>query len=181
MIHAWGFEYKTVAFVWVKQNRKSDGLFWGMGYWTRANAEICVLATKGHPHRANPGVHQVILSHIEQHSKKPDEVYEKYAAGTISREEYIKQKSEADVKLAENDKAIQCGHERMQQLDSEQSCSDKRLDAVSREIKVNGLLTYELAHAFVEAIYVHDHDGIEIVWKFKDIFEETVNDSSSLR
>ncbi|CAK7024531.1 MAG: hypothetical protein EUB_02277 [Eubacterium sp.] len=108
-------------------------------------------------------------------------LYEKYAAGTISREEYIKQKSEADVKLAENDKAIQCGHERMQQLDSEQSCSDKRLDAVSREIKVNGLLTYELAHAFVEAIYVHDHDGIEIAWKFKDIFEETVNVSSSLR
>lgn len=30
VIHAWGFEYKTVAFVWIKQNRKSDSLFWGM-------------------------------------------------------------------------------------------------------------------------------------------------------
>ena len=73
LIRKWGFTYKTVAFVWVKQNRISDSLFWGMGYWTRANAELCILATKGHPKRAHTGVHQVIMSHIEQHSKKPDE------------------------------------------------------------------------------------------------------------
>ena len=77
VIQAWGFEYKTVAFVWIKQNRKSDSLFWGMGYWTRANAELCVLATKGHPKRANTGVHQVIVTHIEEHSKKPNEARER--------------------------------------------------------------------------------------------------------
>ena len=58
----------------MKQNRKSNDLFVGMGYWTRANAEICVLATHGHPKRVNAGVRQIILSHIEEHSKKPDEV-----------------------------------------------------------------------------------------------------------
>lgn len=73
VIKAWGFQYKTVAFVWVKQNRKSDGLFWGMGYWTRANAELCILATRGHPKRQSRRVHQIIVSHIEQHNKKPDE------------------------------------------------------------------------------------------------------------
>ena len=73
MLKAWGFKYKTVAFTWVKQNRKSDGLFTGMGYWTRANAEICLLATRGHPKRINANVCQVILSHVEEHSKKPDE------------------------------------------------------------------------------------------------------------
>ena len=73
VLEAWGFEYKTTAFVWIKQNRVSDSLFWGMGYWTRANAELCILATKGHPKRASPGVHQVIMSHIEEHSKKPEE------------------------------------------------------------------------------------------------------------
>ncbi len=77
VLDAWGFEYKTVAFVWVKQNRKSDSLFWGMGYWTRANAELWILATKGHPKRANTGVHQVIMSHIEAHSKKPNEARER--------------------------------------------------------------------------------------------------------
>ena len=44
-----------------------------MGYWTRANAEICLLATRGHPKRAARDVKQVILSHVEEHSKKPDE------------------------------------------------------------------------------------------------------------
>ena len=73
VMRAWGFSYKTVAFVWIKQNRKSDSLFWGMGHWTRANAEFCMLATKGHPKRHSAGVHQVILSHIEEHSKKPEE------------------------------------------------------------------------------------------------------------
>lgn len=73
VLQAWGFSYKSIAFVWVKQNRKSDSLFWGMGYWTRANAELCILATKGSPKRAAKNVHQVIVSHIEEHSKKPDE------------------------------------------------------------------------------------------------------------
>ena len=77
VLAAWGFSYKTVAFVWVKQNRKNDDLFPGMGYWTRANAEICILATKGHPKRVDAGVRQVILSHIEEHSKKPDEARER--------------------------------------------------------------------------------------------------------
>lgn len=74
VIKAWGFEYKTVAFTWIKQNKKSDSLFWGMGRWTRANAEICLLATKGNPKRINAGVHSVVVSHIEEHSKKPQEV-----------------------------------------------------------------------------------------------------------
>lgn len=73
VLSAWGFKFKTIAFVWIKQNRKSDSLFWGMGYWTRANVEFCVLATKGKPKRMAKNVHQVIVSHIEEHSKKPDE------------------------------------------------------------------------------------------------------------
>lgn len=73
VLSAWGFKFKTIAFVWIKQNRKSNSLFWGMGYWTRANAEFCVLATKGKPKRMAKNVHQVIISHIEEHSKKPDE------------------------------------------------------------------------------------------------------------
>ena len=73
VMDAWGFTFKTVAFVWIKQCRKSDGLFTGMGYWTRANAEICLLATRGRPKRAARDVKQVILSHVERHSQKPEE------------------------------------------------------------------------------------------------------------
>lgn len=73
VMEAWGFTYKTVAFVWIKRNRQSDGVFWGLGYWTRSNAELCLLATRGHPRRQAKNVHQVIISPVEEHSKKPDE------------------------------------------------------------------------------------------------------------
>ena len=69
LIRAWGFRYRTVAFVWLKRNRKSPSWFYGMGYWTRSNAEICLLATKGKPKRQSAGVHQFLISPIEQHSK----------------------------------------------------------------------------------------------------------------
>lgn len=76
LINAWGFTYKTNAFTWIKQNKKSPSLFWGMGRWTRSNAEVCLLAVKGKPKRIDAGVHSVVMSPIQQHSKKPDEVRE---------------------------------------------------------------------------------------------------------
>ncbi len=73
LIEAWGFTYKSVAFVWLKKNKKADSWFYGLGFWTRGNAEICLLATKGHPKRQAANIHQFIISPIEAHSKKPDE------------------------------------------------------------------------------------------------------------
>ncbi len=73
VIQGWGFTYKTVAFTWVKRNKVADSYFWGMGSWTRANAELCLLATKGRPKRVDAGVHSIIDTPIERHSKKPDE------------------------------------------------------------------------------------------------------------
>ena len=96
LIRAWGFRYKTVAFVWLKRNRKSPSWFYGMGYWTRSNAEICLLATKGKPKRQSAGVHQFIISPIEQHSKKPDEARDKILAlmGNLPRVElFARQKT----------------------------------------------------------------------------------------
>ena len=80
LIRAWGFTYKSVAFVWLKKNRKADSWFYGLGFWTRANAEICLLATKGHPKRQAADIHQFIISPIEAHSKKPDETRDKIVA-----------------------------------------------------------------------------------------------------
>ena len=97
LIKAWGFMYKTCAFVWVKQNRKSVGLFTGMGYWTRSNAELCLLATKGQPKRINAGVHSVVMSPVELHSKKPDVVRQRIVelCGDLPRVElFARQKAE---------------------------------------------------------------------------------------
>ena len=77
LIRAWGFTYKTIAFLWLKKNKKSDSWFYGLGFWTRGNAEVCLLATKGHPKRRAANIHQFIISPVQEHSKKPDEVREK--------------------------------------------------------------------------------------------------------
>ena len=76
-IKRWQFEYKTVGFVWIKRNRKSPSWFWGLGFWTRANAEICLIATRGSPKRASKAVHSIVDTPIEAHSKKPDIVRER--------------------------------------------------------------------------------------------------------
>jgi N6-adenosine-specific RNA methylase IME4 len=73
LMKAWGFKYKTCAFSWVKMNKKKDTPFTGMGYYTRANNEICLLGTRGKPlKRASRKVKQIVMSPIREHSRKPD-------------------------------------------------------------------------------------------------------------
>lgn len=78
----WGFKFRTYAFVWIKTTRKSTvanletdpvKLFFGMGNWTRSNAEFCLLFTRGKMKRVDASVRQVILSPVRGHSQKPDE------------------------------------------------------------------------------------------------------------
>ena len=73
---AWGFTYKTATFVWVKKY-KSGGNFYGMGAYTRANAEVCLLGiTPGFKAKElvkSHSVHQIIESPVQAHSVKPDE------------------------------------------------------------------------------------------------------------
>ena len=74
VITSWGFIYKTVAFTWAKTNSKSMGMFTGMGYWTRGNPEMCLLATKGKPKRVSKAVKQLVISERREHSRKPDRI-----------------------------------------------------------------------------------------------------------
>jgi N6-adenosine-specific RNA methylase IME4 len=75
LIQAWGFEYKTVAFYWVKLNAKAKhdaDFFTGLGYWTRANPEQCLLATRGSPARQAKDVKRLVVEKRREHSRKPD-------------------------------------------------------------------------------------------------------------
>ncbi len=77
VIEAWGFEYATCGFNWVKKTKKETGWHFGLGYWTRANSELCLIATKGKPVRQSASVSQIIDEPVEGHSKKPDIVRNK--------------------------------------------------------------------------------------------------------
>ena len=80
VIGAWGFVYKTVAFTWAKTTKDGTGWPIGCGYWTRANPEMCLLATRGHPERLSRSVRQLLIAPRRQHSQKPDEAYERIEA-----------------------------------------------------------------------------------------------------
>ena len=98
VLNAWEFEYKTVGFVWVKKNKKTDSNFWGMGNYTRSNSEMCIIATKGRPlKRLVANIHQIIEEPINLHSKKPDIVRDNIVKlfGDLPRVElFARQKTE---------------------------------------------------------------------------------------
>ncbi len=76
VMKAWGFVYKTVGFTWVKLNRNGKPWF-GLGHYTRGNPELCLLGMKGRLKRKAKDVPQLILSQRREHSRKPDEQYER--------------------------------------------------------------------------------------------------------
>lgn len=66
---AWGFDYKTVAFVWDKMNHNP-------GQYTLSNCELCLVFKRGRipKPRGARNIKQLIRSPRQEHSKKPIEV-----------------------------------------------------------------------------------------------------------
>jgi N6-adenosine-specific RNA methylase IME4 len=69
-----------VAFTWVKLNKQAKhaaDFFTECGYWTRANPEQCLLATRGNPVRRARDVRRLVVERLREHSRKPDCVRER--------------------------------------------------------------------------------------------------------
>lgn len=96
LIKAWGFRYSGVAFTWVKLKRSFNArqlrllptaeadLHVGLGFTTRKNCELVLLARRGNARRVSKAVREVILAPVREHSRKPDEAYQRvmqYCAG----------------------------------------------------------------------------------------------------
>ena len=78
LMKLWGFTFKTVAFTWIKQNKVADTYFFGMGRYTRGNPEVVLLGKKGKGVlRINAGIPNLHISHLREHSRKPDGIRNK--------------------------------------------------------------------------------------------------------
>lgn len=79
VMKGWGFAYKTVGFTWAKTTLRSEPgnvrYHIGLGYWSRANTEMCLLGVRGKPKRVERNVRQLIVSPRREHSRKPTEFY----------------------------------------------------------------------------------------------------------
>jgi len=76
VMKAWGFEYKTVGFTWIKKN-KNGGNFFGVGWYTKSNAEVCLIGVKGKAPKISNSISSVVETVRERHSKKPDIIRDK--------------------------------------------------------------------------------------------------------
>jgi N6-adenosine-specific RNA methylase IME4 len=100
VIIAWGFEYKTVGFVWAKKNTCGSQVCFMGAYTMKSGCELCLIATKGKDATKLVKRHNVrgfIESPREKHSKKPDEVRKRIEllCGDIPRIElFARKKSE---------------------------------------------------------------------------------------
>lgn len=138
-MNRWGFEFKTLGFLWVKHYGKSGKPFWGGGFWSRSNSEFCLLGVRGNPKRISASVHQlvetwderddlVLRAPIDEHSAKPPEVRNRIVqlVGDLPRIELFARERADGWHVWGNDPALG------------DSDVDFSIDA-NVEIKVNGL------------------------------------------
>lgn len=84
---SWGFAYRTIAFIWAKTPKhpppggRGEHVM-GLGKWSRKQAEVCLLFTRGKPGRqkGGGGVRQIIEAPRREHSRKPNEQYQRIEA-----------------------------------------------------------------------------------------------------
>lgn len=79
IIESWGFTYKTLGFSWIKLNKKNKKPFFGIGFYTKSNCEICLIGIKGKPGNVikSNKISSCIISERRDHSRKPDEARER--------------------------------------------------------------------------------------------------------
>jgi site-specific DNA-methyltransferase (adenine-specific) len=78
VVKAWGFKYATVGFVWIKMKNDMSAVRGdGLGKYTIANAEYCLIARKGNYWRNKKNVKQIVQAPKTIHSEKPSEVRER--------------------------------------------------------------------------------------------------------
>jgi len=89
VLEAWGFKYKTLGFSWIKTNKKDGKPFFGIGWYTKSNCEVCLIGVRGRPKKASNSVSSVVIAPREEHSKKPGIVRDRIVqfAGDVPRVE----------------------------------------------------------------------------------------------
>jgi N6-adenosine-specific RNA methylase IME4 len=72
LMKAWGFEYKTIAFVWYKEKTNP-------GFYTMSECEICLVGKKGKipSPRGARNIRQFLSKMRSKHSEKPNEIRER--------------------------------------------------------------------------------------------------------
>ena len=117
-------------------------------------------------------------SQIESLKSYKIRLYENYTSEELTKEMFLKQKADTDKKIADIEitkeklEAQLRGKNEIIQTSDTKDAQSKYLTSVFLS---SDKLTYDMTHAFINAIYVYGENNIEIEWKFKDMFMEGAN------
>lgn len=127
---------------------------------------------------------EAVFRDIENLKRKNLELYEKYVIGEIDKSLFLEQKQSIknDITWLE-ESMLECDLSGSSSADDSEPEKDNSvpdgegtlLRSVCDIYKDATELTYEMTHAFIERIYVYPDGHIEIVWKFKDCFQDVIS------
>ena len=72
IMSSWGFNYKTVGFVWIKKAKTTEGYNATFSSYTRKACEFCYIGTRGRYIVSKKNIDQLIVESKKAHSQKPD-------------------------------------------------------------------------------------------------------------
>ncbi len=117
-------------------------------------------------------------SQIESLKQYKIRLYENYIAGETTKEIFLKQKADTDKKITDialEKENLELEMQAQTEVSNTKDTNDAQSEYLRSVFSSSDKLTYEMAQAFIHAIYVYDEENIEIEWKFKDIFVEDDN------
>ena len=107
----------------------------------------------------------------ERYKQEKLRAYENFSGGTLSKDAYLKQRAEIDSKLSEVKSEQDSQEQLLTDLERMAFQDSAREDDVFTAYAGATELTAELAGTFIKEVLVSSPTEIEIVWKFRDVFE----------
>ncbi len=107
----------------------------------------------------------------ERYKQEKLRAYENFSGGTLSKDAYLKQRAEIDSKLSEVKSEQDSQEQLLTDLERMAFQDSAREDDVFTTYAGATELTAELAGTFIKEVLVSSPTEIEIVWKFRDVFE----------
>ena len=108
---------------------------------------------------------------IDSIKKDKLQKYEEYAAGNLTREGYLRKKQTADEEIEKRNAAMEECQKELEILEQEKPKQD-RIGETAEQFRTETGLTYEMAQAFTEAVFIQSDGTVQIKWKFKDWLPE---------
>ena len=113
----------------------------------------------------------------ERYRQEKFRAYEDFSGGTLAKDAYLRQRADIDSKLA-SAKAEQEAQEQLLSELEHLAFQDKaQEDDVFTSFAGATELTAELAQTFIKEVLVSSPSEIEIVWKFRDVFDMQGHDN----